>query len=85
MKQGTILASVFALLASTLGAGIITLPWLAVENGIVFAAILITFGALVSYFTAMLIVECAEKIGKSKYEDFARHCWGEKMAKFAGW
>mmetsp|Transcript_32808 Transcript_32808/g.37551 ORF Transcript_32808/g.37551 Transcript_32808/m.37551 type:complete len:120 (-) Transcript_32808:798-1157(-) len=33
----------------------------------------------------MLIVECAEKIGKSKYEDFARHCWGEKMAKFAGW
>ena len=32
----------------------------------------------------MLLVECAEKIGKEKYEEFAEYCWGKKAAKIAG-
>ena len=84
MKQGTLMESTFTLLATTLGSGIITLPYLSAVNGIVFAALLIIFGAIVTYFSAMLLVEWAEKIGKYKYEDFAEYCWGSKMAKFAG-
>lgn len=84
MKQGTLVESTFTLLATTLGSGIITLPYLSAQNGIVFAALLIIFGAIVTYFTGMLLVECAEKIGKYKYENFAEYCWGSKMAKFAG-
>jgi amino acid permease len=33
----------------------------------------------------MLLVSCAEKIGAEKYEDFARHSYGNKMAVFTGW
>ena len=32
----------------------------------------------------MLLVECAEKIGKEKYEEFAEYCWGKKAAKVVG-
>ena len=32
----------------------------------------------------MLLVECAEKIGKEKYEEFAEYWWGNKAAKLVG-
>ena len=32
----------------------------------------------------MLLVECAEKIGKEKYEEFAEYWWGNKTAKLVG-
>jgi len=84
LKPGTITSSVLSMLATCIGIGIITLPYLSATNGVVFSTILIIFGGLVSYFCAMLMVECAEKIGKSKYEEFAHYCWGNKMAKFVG-
>ena len=33
----------------------------------------------------MLLVDCAEKIGKTRYQDFAMHCWGPTASKIVGW
>jgi amino acid permease len=85
LKQGSSLKSTFTLIAATLGAGIITLPYLSAENGIVLSTLLIAFSAVLSYFVGMLLVKETKKIGKTKYEDFAEHCWGPKMAKIVGW
>ena len=76
--------SLFSLFAATFDIGIITLPSLAAENGIGTTAVLIIFGALISYFCAMLLVDCAEKIGKNRYEDFAKHIWGRTASKIVG-
>lgn len=84
-KAGGIKGSIFSLITAILGAGTITLPYLAANNGIVVAIILILFGAVISYFSGMLLVECAEKVGSDKYEEFAKYCYGNKMAIFTGW
>ena len=41
-------------------------------------------GSIISYFWGMLLVECAEKIRKEKYEEFAEYWWGNKAAKLVG-
>jgi len=84
LKAGGMLGSLFSLFAATFDIGIITLPALAAENGIGTTAILVVFGALISYFCAMLLVDCADKIGKTRYEDFAMHCWGRTASKLVG-
>jgi amino acid permease len=57
---------------------------LAAKNGIVLAAIMVAIGGFISYFTGMLLVKCADKVGKSKYEDFAEACWGKRAAVLTG-
>jgi len=49
------------------------------------AAILIIFGAILSYFCGMLLVSCADKVGSDKYEDMAAFCFGRKMVLVTGW
>ena len=50
LRKGETVPSIFNLIAATLGAGTITLPYIAAENGIVLAVILVIFGALISYY-----------------------------------
>ena len=48
--------SIFTLVQSTLGAGIITLPYAVYANGIVLGPILILGAAFLSYYTGHLLV-----------------------------
>lgn len=57
LKQGSLVGSVLCVLETCLGVGIITLPYLSAQNGIVLAVVLIIFGAVISYFCGMLLVE----------------------------
>ena len=61
------------------------MPYIAAENGILFTILLIVGGALLCYFSSMVLVDWSEKTGKYKYEDFAYYWWGERMSKLAGW
>ena len=85
LKQGGVKGSIFSLITAILGSGTITLPFLAYNNGIYVAAVLIIFGAILSYFCGMLLISCADKVGSDKYEDFAEFCYGRKMALVTGW
>lgn len=84
-KTGGMNGSILSLITAILGAGTISLPYLAAQNGIYLATFLIIFGAAISYFCGMLLVSCAEKVGSDKYEDFANYCYGRRMVIFTGW
>ena len=67
------------MVAATLGAGTITFPYAIMENGIVWGAILIVLGALVSYYTGMLLVIASNNTNRHRYEDIADSLFGKRM------
>ena len=83
-RAGSIGASMFNVIQATIGVGQISLPFLWTQNGIIMTAILICFGAYVWYFWGMLVISWAEKVGSSRYEDFAQHSYGRAFAFFTG-
>ena len=56
MTPGSIRGSVVSLIALTMGAGTLTIPYIISLNGLIFGSFLIVFGALISYYTGMLLV-----------------------------
>ena len=55
-RAGGTSGSIFSLIAATLGAGTLTFPYAVKENGVIFGTFLILFGAMISYYTGMLLV-----------------------------
>ena len=51
-------------------------------NGIIFGTLLLLFGALISAYSAWLIVVCCEKTNATRYEDMALATGGPKMMRF---
>lgn len=81
-RAGGTSGSVFSLVACTLGAGTLTFPYAIKENGIVWGTILVIFGALVSYYTGMLLVITSNHTQRHRYEDMADALFGRKMSIF---
>ena len=50
------------------------------KNGYILGPILIVAGALISYYTAMLIVKASEATDRTRYEDIALALFGKRMA-----
>lgn len=69
-------------MAATLGAGTLTFPYAIKENGVVWGAILVIFGALVSYYTGMLLVICSNHTNRHRFEDIADALFGRRMSIF---
>lgn len=70
----------FSLIAATIGAGTLTFPYAIHLNGIAWGTILIVFGAIISYYSGMLLVIASNHTSKSKYEDMSLALYGKKMA-----
>ena len=51
------------------------------KNGYILGPILILFGAMLSYYTGMLIVRCSERTGRTRYEDIALKIYGPRVAR----
>jgi len=58
-----------------------TLPSVPALTGIITGNILTVFGAVLSVYTGMLLISCAEKTKSDKYEDFAEAAYGKRWAK----
>ena len=71
----------FSLIVATLGAGTMTLPSVPALTGIITGNILAICGALLSIYTGMLLISCAEKTKSDKYEDFAFAAYGKWWSK----
>jgi amino acid permease len=67
--------------AATLGAGTLTFAFAIKENGIVWGTILIIFGALISFYTGMLLVKASTHTNRYRYEDIADALYGKRMAR----
>ena len=70
-RAGGTSGSIFCLVAATLGSGTISFAYAIEQNGIVFGIILIVLGALISYYTGMLLVKVSIRTQCNRYEDFA--------------
>jgi hypothetical protein len=55
-KPDNFIVSVFSLIASIIGASIVTLPYLGAKNGIIIASVMIIFGAALSMYVSLLLV-----------------------------
>jgi amino acid permease len=54
-------------------------------NGIVLGTLIILFGAIISWFTGMLLISCYEETNARGYEELALVCFGEVCEKVIGW
>ena len=81
-RAGGTSGSIFSLVAATLGAGTLTFPYAVKENGIAWGTILIIIGALISYYTGMLLVITSNYTQRHRYEDMAASLFGKKMSIF---
>ena len=70
-RAGGTSGSIFSLIAATLGSGTISFAYAIMVNGILLGSALIILGALISYYTGMLIVKVATETQCNRYEDFA--------------
>lgn len=80
MRSGGTLVSIFSLIAITLGSGTLSFPYGVMMNGYILGPIIIVLGALLSYYTGMLIVKSSERTGRTRYEDIAFAIYGKRMA-----
>lgn len=81
-RAGGASGSVFSLIAATLGAGTLTFPYAIKENGIAWGGILVVLGALISYYTGMLLVITSNHTNRHRYEDMADALYGKRVAIF---
>jgi amino acid permease len=80
-RAGGTSGSIFSLIAATLGSGTISFAYAVMMNGYVLGPILIVLGAVISFYTGMLIVRCSEKTGRTRYEDIALAIYGKRVAR----
>lgn len=82
-KAGGMTGSVFTILASTVGAGVLSLPYAINLSGLYLGIGLFIFGMIVALYSCQLLVLAAEKTGKLTYESIAEELYGPGMRKFA--
>jgi hypothetical protein len=63
--------SIFSLIAATVGSGNITLAYSVMKNGYILGTGLIILGALLSYYTSMLLIKSSDYTKKIRYDDIA--------------
>jgi amino acid permease len=73
------------MIMAILGAGTLTLPYICLENGLIFGSFLLFIGALVSNYAGMRFIECTTRAKSMKYTDFALQLYGPLAAKITGW
>jgi amino acid permease len=51
LSPGSLRGSILALLATAVGSGVLSLPYVALKSGVLIAAILLVLGAVVAYIS----------------------------------
>ena len=81
-QAGGLNGSILTILASTVGAGILSLPYAVNISGLYQAIVLFVLGLIVSLYTCQLLVISAEKTGKLTYESIGQELFGPRMRTF---
>lgn len=82
-SPGSLKGSVFTTIASTVGAGILSLPYAIKIGGLYFGIVMFIVCMLISLYTCILLVTCAEKSGQMTYEGIGAYAYGNWMGKVA--
>ena len=82
VPEGTIKTSVFTLLSTIIGGGVLSIPFTLAGCGVGFGIFLIVFMALSSAYSANLLVWSAHRSGAETYQDVALRTYGSKCSTF---
>ncbi len=80
LREGTVKSSVFTLVSTIIGGGVLSLPFTLAACGLVPGMILLVVMATVSAYSANLLVASAARSGGESYEDIALRVWGPRAA-----
>ena len=78
-RAGSLNSSMFSIFASTVGVGILSLPYAINLSGLYQGTILFLLGMILSLYTSNLLVLVAEKTQILTYESIGRELYGPKV------
>jgi amino acid permease len=78
-------SSIFNLIAATFDSGTICFAYAIAVNGYVLGPLLVLLGALQAYYTSYILVKCAERTGKTSYEEIALQLYGKRASVITSW
>jgi len=64
-----------------MGAGTLSFAYVVMKLGYVLGPVLIILGAMVSYYSGMLIVKASEYTDRTRYEDIALYLYGTRVSR----
>ncbi|CAI2366603.1 unnamed protein product [Moneuplotes crassus] len=85
IRPGGIKGSIFNLICGVLGTGMLTLPVVCLQNGILLGSALIVAGVLLTAFCGMCIVVCSEKTQTDSLEFIAHIAFGHTIGRITSY
>ena len=79
MKPGSLRGSIFTLIASCIGVGILTLPYICKMVGLIIGILLTTFGMLIAFWSFNMLIFSSETIGTRRYLNLCKAAGGDKL------
>jgi len=70
-KEGTVKSSIFNLVSTIIGGGVLSLPYAFRETGMVLGSLILIFVALMSTYSAILLVACGRRSKARSYDEIA--------------
>lgn len=84
VEPGTIRGSVVSLVASSVGASTITIPYIMAISGVLGGIFWVIAGAAMTFYAGRLLVLSGEIVGKAGYEKLAKHAFGKRWKMIVG-
>uniref|UniRef100_A0A7S3Z3P5 Amino acid transporter transmembrane domain-containing protein n=1 Tax=Lotharella globosa TaxID=91324 RepID=A0A7S3Z3P5_9EUKA len=91
IPAGSLRSSVFTLVTSTVGSGVLSLPYAFSSTGVLPTVFFVFFGAFIAYFSIWILLTCSahssmEGYPSAKtYQELALRSGGPKLASFTKW
>lgn len=81
-RQSSSLSSIFNLVATVCGGGVLTLPYAFSLAGVIPSTILMIFSAIITDFAMYILCSCARRTGGKSYGDVTRIAFGNQAELF---
>jgi hypothetical protein len=82
MQPGSVRGSIFTLASTAVGAGMLALPLVLKNCGIILGMLLILFGGFLALFSMALLVEASQKTGLKTYSALTTGTFGPRVGRF---
>jgi len=82
MTPGSLRGSIITLMSTALVSGILSLPYVVAETGLVIGSLFIVLGALNALMSMYLLMKACFKTGINKYSELVKHCFGPGWSLF---
>jgi amino acid permease len=76
LSPGGVRSSIFTLISTTLGAGVLALPFVLQQSGLIIGTMLIGVAGILALVTITIIMKASTRLGLKTYAQIVAHCAG---------